>query len=155
MAYTGSKSQAGRGTSFFIGGVTGGTSITFVSVGEVKSSGISGASWGTEDVTNFDSGPDAEFIATIRDNGTIDLAGNRVSSNSGQIAVEAAFGSGLKYDFKLVLPINAQAGQATLGDTYTFSGLVQSRDFAVDVAKAVSWSSKIKISGAVLLTVGS
>ena len=151
----GSKAQAGRGTLLSIGGLTGGTGIVFTPVGEVKSSGISGASWGTEDVTNFDSGPDAEFIATIRDNGTIDLAGNRVSSDAGQLLVEAAFGTGLKYDFKLVLPINAQAGLTTLGDTYTFSGLVQSRDFAVDVAKAITFSAKLKISGAVLLTVGS
>jgi hypothetical protein len=155
MSYTGSKAQAGRGTQFSIGSLAGTLTPTYVLVGEVKTSGITGAQWGTEDVTNSDSGPDQEFISTIRDNGTLDLSGNRVASDAGQVAVEAAFGSGLKYDFKLVLPINVQAGQSTVGDTYTFAGLVQSRDFSIDVTKAISFSTKIKVSGAVTYAVGS
>lgn len=156
MSYTGSRAQAGRGSALSIGGITGaGGTPPFVTIGEIKTSGISGAQWGTEDVTNFLSGNDQEFITTIRDNGTIDLAGNRVASDAGQVAVEAAFASGLKYDWKLQLPFNAQAGQTTVGDAYTFSALVQSRDISVDTSKAIGWTVKLKVSGAVTLVPGS
>lgn len=156
MSYTGSKSQAGRGSALSIGPITGTAGTpTFTVIGEIKSSGISGAQWQTEEVSNFLSGADQEFITTMRNNGTVDISGNRVASDAGQVAVEAAFASGLKYDFKLVLPINGQAGQTTTGDTYTFSALVESRDISIDTTKAVGWSVKLKISGAVTLVAGS
>jgi len=154
--YSGSRAQAGRGSALSIGGITGaGGTETFTLIGEIKTSGISGAQWATEDVTNFQSGSDQEFLTTIRDNGTLDIAGNRIAADAGQVAVESAFSSGLKYDFKLVLPINVQAGQTTTGDTYQFSALVQSRDISVDTTKAIGWSVKLKISGPVSLTAGS
>jgi hypothetical protein len=154
MAYTGSKAQAGRGSQLSIGGITGSTGTeTFVLVGEIKTSGISGAQWGTDDVTNFQSGADQEFITTIRDNGTLDLAGNRVASDAGQVAVEAAFASGAKYDWKLVLPL--ALNQTATGDTYTFSALVQSREISVDTTKAIGWTVKLKVSGPVTLVTGS
>lgn len=156
MSYTGSRAQAGRGSTLAIGPLTGsGGAETYVTIGEIKSSGISGAQWNTEDVSNFQSGADSEFITTMRDNGTIDISGNRVTSDAGQTAVETAFASGLKYDFKLTLPINTQAGQSLAGDAYTFSALVQSRDISVDTSKAIGWNIKLKISGPVSLTVGS
>lgn len=154
--YNGSKAQAGRGSQLSIGGLTGASGPdVYTLIGEIKTGGISGAQWATEDVTNFESGADQEFLATIRDNGTIDMAGNRIASDAGQVAVEAAFSSGLKYDFKLQLPINAQAGQTTTGDAFTFSALCQSRDIAVDTTKAVSWNVKLKVSGPVTLVTGS
>jgi len=154
--YNGSRAQAGRGSQLSIGGLTGAGGVdTYTLVGEIKTAGISGAQWGTEDVSNFESGADQEFLSTMRDNGTLDLAGNRVSSDAGQVAVEAAFSSGLKYDFKLQLPINTQAGQTTVGDSYTFSALVQSRDIAVDTTKAIGWTTKLKVSGPVTLVPGS
>jgi hypothetical protein len=156
MSYTGSRAQAGRGSSLAIGPLTGTTGTeTYVTIGEIKTSGISGAQWQTEDVSNFQSNADQEFLSTMRDNGTIDISGNRVTSDAGQVAVEAAFASGLKYDFKLTLPINVQAGQTTAGDYYTFSALVQSRDISVDTTKAIGWQVKLKISGPVSLVAGS
>lgn len=156
MSYTSSRAQAGRGSQLFIGDLTGSTGTdTFTLIGEIKTSGISGAQWGTEDVTNFESGADQEFITTIRDNGTIDLAGNRIASDAGQVLVETSFQSGLKYNFKLTLPLNTQAGQTTIGDTYAFSALVQSRDISVDTTKAIGWTVKLKVSGPVTLTAGS
>ncbi len=156
MAYAGSKAQAGKGSSLSIGGITGAVGTeTFVLIGEIKTSGISGAQWGSEDVSNFQSGNDQEFITTTRNNGTIDISGNRISSDAGQVAVETAFSNGLKYDFKLVLPINTQAGQTSVGDTYTFSALVESRDISIDTTKAIGWSVKLKVSGPVTLVTGS
>jgi hypothetical protein len=154
--YTGSKSQAGRGSALSIGGVTGAVGTeTFNLVGEIKTSGISGAQWSTEDTTNFQSGADQEFITTVRNNGTLDISGNRVASDAGQVAVEAAFNSGLKYDFKLQLPINTLVGQTTVGDVYSFSALVESRDISVDTSKAIGWTVKLRISGPVSLIAGS
>ena len=156
MAYNGSRAQAGRGSQLSIGGLTGaGGPDTYVLIGEIKTGGISGAQWQTEDVSNFESGADQEFLATMRDNGTIDMAGNRVASDAGQLAVENAFSTGLKYDFKLQLPVNTQAGQTTVGDAFTFSALCQGRDIAVDTTKAIGWTVKLKVSGAVTLVPGS
>ncbi len=104
-------------------------------------------------MTNFNSGADQEFITTIRDNGSLKLSGNRVSSDAGQLVVEQAFASGAVYDFKLVLPL--AAGQNTTGDTYSFSAIVESREFDVDVTKEISWTVGLKISGPVTLTAGS
>ena len=154
--YTGSKAQAGRGTNLFIGGVTGaGGSETFTLVGEIKTSGISGVAFDKEDVSNFQSGVYKEYLATMIDPGQLDMSGNRISTDAGQTAVEVAFLTGLKYDWKLVLPVNTQAGQTTTGDTYVFSGYVQSRDIPVDTTKAVSWNVKIQLSGAPIYTQGS
>ena len=155
MAYNGSLAQAGRGSALSIGPITGTLTPTYTMVGEIKTSGISGAQWGTEDVTNFESGADQEFITTVRDNGTIDLAGNRVTSDAGQAAVEVAFGTGLKYLFKITLPVNVQAGQTTVGDVFSFSAIVQGRDISVDTTKSIGWTVKLKVSGAVTLTAGS
>ena len=154
MSYTGSKAQAGRGSSLSIGAVTGsGGSETFTLVGEIKTSGITGAQWSTVDTTNFQSGADQEFLTTIRNNGSVRIAGNRVSSDAGQVAVEAAFASGSKYDWKLQLPL-AQ-GQTTTGDLYTFSALVESREFDVQTTSEISWTVNLKVSGPVTLTTGS
>jgi len=151
MAYTGSKAQAGRGSQLSIG--TTGTTPTFTLVGEVKSSGVSGAQWGTTDVSNFESGADQEFITTIRNNGNVKLDGNRVSSDAGQVLVEAAFSTGGVVPWKLVLPLTA--AQTTTGDTYTFNALVESREFTVDTTKEINYSVSLKISGPVTLVTGS
>jgi hypothetical protein len=156
MSYTGSKAQSGRGTQLSIGGVTGaGGTETYTLVGEVKTTGVSGVSFDETEVSNFDSGVYKEFLATMIDPGTLDLSGNRISSDAGQIAVEAAFLAGVKYNWKMVLPINVQAGQTTTGDTYVFSGFVKSRDIPVDTSKEIGWSVKIRLSGAPTFTAGS
>jgi predicted secreted protein len=146
MPYTGSKAQTGAGSTLSIG-------TTPTPIGEIKSAGITGAQWSTVDVTNFESGVNQEFISTIRNNGSVKMAGSRVSSDAGQVLVEAAFSSGLIQPFVLVL--DKTPAQTTLGDTYTFNALVESRDFDVTVDKEVSWSVSLKISGAVTFTVGS
>lgn len=145
MTYTGSLAQAGRGSSLSIGG-------TPTVIGEIKTAGISGNSWGTADVTNFESGADQEFITTIRNNGELRLAGNRVVADAGQALVETAYSTGAITAFVLALP--KTAAQTTSGDKYSFNALVQSRSFDVDVSKEISWSVTLKISGAVTFTAG-
>ncbi|HTF67032.1 MAG TPA: phage tail tube protein [Edaphobacter sp.] len=146
-----SKAQVGRSSVFSIG--TPGGSPTYTPVGEVKSSGITGAQWGTTDVTNYDSGVDQEFITTVRNNGSLKLDGNRVSSDAGQIMVETAFSTGAITPFELKLP--KSSGQTSAGDTFTFNALVESRDFTVGVSEVINYSVTLKISGPVTFTAGS
>jgi hypothetical protein len=122
-------------------------------IGEIKTSGIENSQWETEDVTNFQSGSSKEFITTIRDEGECQLDGNRVSSDAGQAAVEAAYASGLIMPFTLQLPKSDT--QTVIGDKYQFNALVVSRSFKVETTKATSWSVKLKISGLPVETLGS
>lgn len=145
MTYTGSLAQAGRGSVLSVGG-------TPTVVGEVKSSAFQGNKWDTVDVTNYQSGADREFIVTVRDNGTLKVAGNRVAADAGQLLVEAAYGTGAITAFTLTLP--KAASQTTSGDKYAFSALVESRSFDDDVTKEISWDVSLKISGAVTYTAG-
>lgn len=145
MTYSGSQAIAGRGSSLSIGG-------TPTLIGEIRSCTPSGNAWGTEDVTNFQSGPDQEFITTIRNNGQFKVAGNRVSTDAGQVLVEAAYASGAINSFTLQLP--KQGSQTTNGDKYVFNALVETRDFAVEYNKEISWTLSLKVSGAVAYTAG-
>jgi hypothetical protein len=145
MTYTGSQAIAGRGSVLAVG-------VTPTTVGEVKSSGFQGNKWDTADVTNYQSGPDREFIVTVRDNGTLKLSGNRVAADAGQILVEAAYGTGAITAF--VLTLQKSAAQTTSGDKYAFNALVESRSFDVDVTKEISWEVSLKVSGAVTFTAG-
>jgi hypothetical protein len=145
MTYTGSQATAGRGSLLTVGG-------TPTVVGEIKSAAITGNSWATADVTNFQSGPDREFILTVRDNGQLKLSGNRVALDAGQVIVEAAYQSGAIQAFTLTLP--KSAAQTTSGDKYAFNALVESRSFDADVTKEISWDVSLKISGAVTYTAG-
>ncbi len=155
MSYTGSKSQSGRGTKVSIGprsDVTG--APTYVVFGELKTASRTGSQWATEDVTNFDSGDDMEFRKTIRDNGMLNMAGNRVTGDAGQVAVKAAFddADGV-YLFKVEYP--KAPGQITTGDVDTFTAIVESQDFTLEYNKINAFSVKLKISGRVAETVGS
>lgn len=146
MTYTASAAQAGRGSTLSIGG-------TPTMIGELSDVPFNRGKWQTADVTNFESGSDAEFISTIRKPGTVTLKGNRVSSDAGQIAVEAAYQSGALVAFTLQLP--KTPAQTSSGDKYTFSALVLGSDFDVKTTEAIEFSIELQISGAVTLTVGS
>jgi hypothetical protein len=151
MTYTASKAQAGRGTILSIGS-------TPVVIGEITSEGFSGNAWKFEDVSNMQSGQDEEFIPTMRDNGTYDITGNRVSSDAGQVAVENAYyntGGGTLVASPFLMTLLKNASQTTSADTYAFNAFVQSVSFKTDVEKKITWEVKLKISGAVTKTVGS
>ena len=144
MSYTNSNAQSGFGASLTIGG-------TPVVVGEIKSFGLNGQKWDTAEVTNLQSLA-KEFITTIRDNGTMDLDLNRVSTDAGQAAVEAAFTSGALTPFAFTLA--KETGQSTTGDKFQFSALVVSRDFTVDPTKEIAAKIQLKISNAITYTEG-
>jgi hypothetical protein len=146
MAYTGSKAQAGRGTVLSIGG-------TPTPIGEVTDIPLNRPKWETIDVTNFDSGSDAEFISTIRKSSNFTVKGNRVSSDAGQTAVETAYESGAISAFTVQLP--KTGAQTTSGDKYTFNALILGCDFTIQPTKQIEFSLDLQISGAVTFTAGS
>lgn len=152
MPYTRSKAQPGRGSKLSIGPVVGTVSPTFTDVLEIKSMPRQGAKWNTEDVSNMDSGVDMEFITLMRDNGTLQVAGNRVSSDAGQVALKAAFATGDLHMFKTTLPL--APGQTTTGDLYEFNALVEAYDFDADTHKAITFTATLKISGLPVETLG-
>lgn len=142
-AYSGTKAQTGLGSTLSIGSPA-------VLIGEVRSTAIS-ASLGTVDVSNYQSLA-REWIATLKDNGSCKITGSRVSSDLGQLAVEAAFNSGLIQPFTLVL--DKTPAQETSGDTYQFNAIVEERAFTVAADKEVDYQLSLKISNGMTLVQG-
>lgn len=147
-----SKATIGLATTLSIG--NGASPEVFTLVGEIKTINQSGRQVATEDVTNMQSTA-REFIPTLVDSGTYDIAGNYSSSDGGQQAMETAFSTLVNHDFKLQLPISAKAGQTTVGDLFAFSALIQELDYTFAVDKAISFTAKLKVSGAIVRTLGS
>jgi hypothetical protein len=155
MTYSGSLAQAGRQVQLGIGTVTtpGTPSTTFTHIGEVKDASRSGASWGTAETTNFDSGVDEEFITTTRNNGEYGLEVNAIEGDAGQVALLAAYDSGFKYDFQVIYP--KQGAETTAGRKKTFSALVMSVDEKLSLKDAITYSIKLKVSGPITQVAGS
>lgn len=149
-----SKAFTGKGTVFSIGTV--GDTPVYTPVAELKTFSFSGTKNDSEDITNSDSaGRYKEWLVTLADSGEISIAGNYVPADAGQIAFDSAFDSGLRYPFKIQLPINPNAGQTTVGDTISFLGFVTENDLDIDYSKAITFQSKIKITGPRTFTTGS
>ena len=147
MPYTGSQAQAGRGSQLSIG-------ASPILIGEVKDVPLDRGKWAVVDTTNFESGSDSEQLVTIRKPGSCTFKFNRVSTDAGQTAVEAAYQSGDLTPFTLTLPINAKAGQTERGDVYTFNAFVISSDFSDQVEQAIEGTVELEISGGCTLTPG-
>jgi hypothetical protein len=143
-----SLAQPGRGTTIGIGAVP-------TTIGEVKSITRSGYEWKTEDVSNMSTSTRAtEKIATIFEQGTVELAGNRISSDAGQALLEAAELTGAATAFTVTLP--KASGQTVAGDVYTFNAIVISahEPADLDVAKSIQFKAKLDITGDVTFTIG-
>lgn len=143
-----SKARTGLGTVLSI---ATGTS-TYTPVAELRSIKGSGRQADTDDVTNFDS-LGKEFIATIIDPGEWDIEGNYISSDTGQAALETNFAALATVGFKIVLPKTST--QTTGGDTFTFNAVITELTYTPDPTKAITFTSKLKISGTLTLVKGS
>jgi hypothetical protein len=151
MSYTGSKVGIGLGTILQIG--SGGTSETFTAIGEITGDvKMSGRTAKTIDITNMNSTA-SEFVPVLADSGTLDFTMNFVSSDAGQVALEAAFAGLVKHNFKLQYP--KTSAQTTTGDLQTFNALVQELDYGTGVEKNSSVTVKLKISGPITTVAGS
>jgi hypothetical protein len=148
-----SKAKVGRGTVVSIGGVTGGTTTTFTPIEELMDASFSGAAWGTDETSNFDSGVNEEFVATMRNNGEVSLKGNLVDGAVGQTALSAACDTGSKFDFTIVLAKGP--GETTKGTSYAFSAITLSfLNIGITTKGIVQFDAKLKVSGAIITTVG-
>lgn len=128
--------------------------VTYTAVAELKTLDFSGSKNDVEDVTNFDSAGRAhEFEVTLLDSGEIKIAGNYITSDVGQAAFRAAFQSGVKLSFQMILPL--QAGQTVAGETWIFIGAVTELDNTISYDKVLQFSSTVKISGLINVTPGS
>ena len=150
MAYTGSKAGIGLGTVLSINTGTP-TTPTWTPVAELKQINQSGRQVATEDITNFASSA-KEFIPTLLDAGTWDLAGSRISGDAGQVAMEAAFQGLTLQMFQIVLP--KAGGETSTGDKFAFAALIQDLNYSITVEKAVTFTAKLKVSGNITVTVG-
>lgn len=146
MPYTGSQAQAGRGSSLSIG-------ATPTLIGEITDVPFKRPEWNFVDVTNFESGNDEEVLSTIRKTGQFTVTFNRVSSDAGQAAVEAAYQSGALSPF--VMQLAKATGQVTNGDKYVFNAYVIGSDLGIKPTDKIAGSITLKTSGPVTLTVGS
>lgn len=142
--YSGSQAQAGRGTTVSINGAI---------VGETTEVPLNLPKWNTCEVTNLESGDDAEYITTIRKASNFTIKGNRVPGDAGQTAVWAAYQSGARVPCVVTFPMDST--QTTSGDTYTFNVLVLGCDFSVQVEKAIDFSIDLQMTGGSTYKAGS
>lgn len=139
MSYKSSLGQAGLGAAISIGSPTGATlSTTFTLIGETDDIPDFLPEWKMVDTTNLQSSME-EMKPTILGTKDVNLTGNRVSNNAGQLICETAYAGTppVPYDFKVAIPLNAAAGQTTSGDSWTFSAYVKKNSFK-DL-KATDW----------------
>jgi hypothetical protein len=146
MPYTGSLAQAGLGTSLSIG-------TTPTLIGEVIDPDFQRGDWGFDDVTNLESTLDEEVINTIRKTGAITFTGNRISADAGQLLVEAAYATGAKSTYTVVLP--KTAAQTVSGDTWAVSAYVEKSQFKVEPTKAIKFTITLKTTSTWVFTAGS
>lgn len=132
-------------------------SIVYILVGEIKNTDPGKGQFDKEDVSNFESDLDKEYLKLMRDNGAPKISGNRVSGDAGQLAVVAAYNDGDNpYMIQITLPINKKIGQTTTGDVYTYDALVMGQSFGpVEVNKAIPFECELQITGPVTFTAGS
>jgi hypothetical protein len=145
MAYTGSKSISGLGTILGIG-------ATPTTIGEVIDITQSGRAMKTDATTNLQSAAE-EFIGTIRNEGAWDVSLNRVASDAGQIALEAAFVAGLPISFTLTEP---KGSFTTSGPKWVFNAVVtEAPNWTFSGDKNITGKCKLQVSGAIVQTAGS
>ena len=153
MSYTTSKAQSAIGVVLSIGPIVGTATPTYTPIFELTAAPISGRTWTIEEVTNFNSGYSKEYIKTLLDQGKVNLSGNRVSTDPGQVALQAAFlDNANAYLFKLTYPL--EAGQSTTGDSETFGALVLDKMPDITMGKTIKMSCSLQITGTVTYTEG-
>ncbi len=135
MAYTGSKAGIGSLTQISIYTSPG----TYVPIYEIVDFNQTGQKLSLADVTNLNS-PAKEIIGTLIESGEYTLTYNRVPSDPGQAALEAAFAA------KALTTFNAQMVD---GDQFVFTAYVSAFDplSSVSPMKAIQSKATLTISG--------
>ena len=150
MSYTGTQAISGKGTLLQIN--TGTASIpTWTTVVENVDINPTGYENKTGDASNLQSTA-AERITEFTDGGVWEIAGNYVSTDTGQAAMQAAFVSGALKSFKVILP--KLTGQTTTGDSFAFSGIVRKWSPGQIGTKKIPVAGTIETSNGVIFTEG-
>ena len=134
---TGAVSAAGSAS--LAGGIDGETFATIAEVKGVRGPSLSG---GVVDVTSFDSAGVREFIATLRDSGTMSFTCNYIPNGSGTghqlLIADAQLGTTKNFTL-------------TFSDTRTtemsFSGIVTGAEITAELEQAVSMNVTVKVTG--------
>lgn len=151
MSYSKTQAQSGKGTVVAIntGTVTTPVWTPIFEMADITPSGYENK---TDDATNLNSTA-VERVFTIADGGTWDVSGNRVSTDTGQAAVEAAFASGAATMFKITAPL--LASQMTGGDNWAFFAIVTKWNPNVKVDKIIKVQGTFATTNGVTFTAGS
>ena len=154
MSYTASQSQSGQGTKLEINQGNASPPV-WTQIAEPL-----GCMFGDknmfDDSTNLSS-TDKEFLAILRDPGKVSVDLNRVSSDPGQVKVNADFRANppTRSQYRVTLPINTAAGQSSTGDTFVFLGYVDTYTPDIKTDKKVVSKFTIQVTGAITFTQGS
>lgn len=154
MSYGASKSQTSQGILLYIN--EGAASPPdWVLIGEPLSLTFSPKNE-FDDPTNLQSLA-KEYLATLQDPGKLNVDLNRVSTDAGQILLEADFSANppTRSQYKATFPVNTAAGQTTTGDVYTMLGFVETLAPEVKVNKKVTSKFSLQLTGPITLVVGS
>jgi hypothetical protein len=119
----------------------GGTEV-FTAIAEVKGVRGPSLSGGVVDVTSFDSAGVREFVATLRDAGTLSFTANYIpnGSGTGHQALLNDLKNGTTRNFKLEFVFSPTV-------TMAFSGIVTGGEIGAELEQAVSLSITIKVTG--------
>ena len=131
--------------------------IAYIQVFELKTGDPGKGTYDKEDVSNFNSLIDKEYMKLMRDNGTPKFSGNRVGNDAGQLALLAAYNDpDNAYMFQVTLPKNVKIGQTVTGDIETWDALVMSATYGpVETNKTIPVEVELQITGPRTLVAGS
>jgi len=119
----------------------GGTEV-FAAIAEVKGVRGPSLSGGVVDVTSFDSAGVREFVATLRDAGTLSFSCNYIPNGSGtghQLFITHMY-NGTTKNFKLEFQFSPTV-------TMSFSGIITAAEISAELEQAVSLNVTIKVTG--------
>ena len=134
------KAILGLGVSFDVK-----VSDSWVHIGEVED--ISGPNLSSDDVevTNHDSqGGYREYIAGLKDGGSISISGNFVGDDAGQVQMLADQKSGTVREYRMLLPDAEAEAERT---RWAYLAAVTSVGFTYPPGDAMKFSGEFKISG--------
>jgi hypothetical protein len=149
-----SKAQSGVGAVFSVCATVGGT---YVPVGDITSAPYKAGELGTQSTTNLQSTTE-EITPVLQKLGMIPLKGNRNSSDPGQALLYATFQATppVPIFWKLLMPLNAVAGQVTQGDLFSGSAWVIGYEIDdVEPTKIVTFTSNMTVIGKAAFAEGS
>jgi len=117
----------------------------WVHIGEVED--ISGPNLSSDDVevTNHDSqGGYREYIAGLKDGGSISISGNFVGDDAGQVQMIADQKSGIVREYRMLLPDDETESDRT---RWAYLAAVTNVGFTYPTSDAMKFSGEFKISG--------